>query len=658
MRAYLAAWRERDYAAMHTLLSPESQQFISIDQFAALHRSVLQKLSVQTLNSQLQSILIDGLAATATFRTEWQTVIFNRLETDHLMRLRFDPEPAQWVIGWQHNLILPVLDLGVSLLFEEAAPLRGNIYDVQAVALAKHDQAVTVGVVPQNLRDDGETLRILAALLSTDPVVMQEKIQQARSDWFVPLGDLSFDDSITHYDTLQGLVGVERRPYPIRSYPEDTLAAHTLGTMGPISPDKAASFQQQGYTGDELIGQTGLEAWGELFLAGRRGGRLIALSPAGQILEEVANAAPKPGGHIHLSLDHELQAMAEAALGDRLGSIVMMQPDGFIKALATNPRYSPNDFATGVDVETWQRLLQDASLPMLHRPLQGVYPPGSVFKIISLAAAMEHLGYTPEHSFTCRGTWAGLGSDFVKKCWLEQGHGAITLKDGLTQSCNVVFYEIGLALHRLDPEFLPAMARGFGLGTPTGVMGLDESAGVIPTDTWKRATFAEPLFNGDSVNMAIGQGFVLTTPLQIARMLAAIANGGTLYQPQVVQRISARDTGEQVFTPRAIGRLPVSDLTLATLRESLFDVAQSARGTTREVFADIAFSVAGKTGTAETNQEEPHAWFAGYTPAESPELVMVVMLENAGEGSAEAAPVFRGLAEAYFARHGNFPEQP
>ncbi|RME41433.1 MAG: penicillin-binding protein 2, partial [Caldilineae bacterium] len=437
-------------------------------------------------------------------------------------------------------------------------------------------------------------------------------------------------------------------PHPVRTYPQGETAGHVVGTLGAIPAEQLDSYRMQGYRGDELIGLTGVEGWGEPFLAGRRGGRLVTLSPAGRELAEIAAAPARPGGNIHLSLDTDLQKRAEYILGAQRGAIVVMEPSGIVRAMASWPRFNPERFATGIRASDWNALRNDSRRPLVNRAAQGTYPPASVFKIVSMAAALEKLGYTPDTMFTCNGIWYGLGENFPKECWLKTGHGRISLKEGLTQSCDVVFYEVGLALHRQDPALLPAMARAFGLGAPTGIMGVDEAGGLVPDDEWKTAALGEHFFEGDAVNMAIGQGYMLVTPLQIARLLAAVATGGTLHRPQIVRRLSARDTGDQYFSPEETGALPLSAENLTVIQQALVNVAHGRRGTARKAFEGVAFTVAGKTGTAETTVDAPHAWFAGYAPADDPAVVVAVLLENAGEGSEKAAPLFRLMVESYF----------
>ncbi len=643
---YLAAWQQQDLGAMYALLTPDSQQRTSASDFEIIHRHVLEQTTTLSLAVKRQSLLVEGTQATAAFHTVWHTSLFNVIETDHSMLLRF--VNGNWRVVWEPTLLLPQMGYGVTLALLEETVARGDIVDAQTQALATNVQVITVGVVPGQIEDRARLISSLGPVLGLDAAEIKAKISAARPDWFVPLGDIDFDTSVQYLDLLSSLKGVERRPHPARSYPHGETGAHIVGTLGGISAAQLDSYRSQGYRGDELVGQTGIEGWGEPFLAGKRGGRLVTFSPAGKEMAELASAPARPGGNIYLNLDVALQQRAEEILGARRGSIVVMTPTGTVKAMASYPRFNPQLFATGIDAQAWASLLNNPDRPLINRPAQGTYPPASVFKIISMAAAIEKLGMSPNTTFTCNGIWYGLGKDFPKSCWLKTGHGVISLQDGLTQSCDVVFYEVGKALFEKDPTLLPSMARAFGLGQPTGIMGIDEASGIVPDDTWKQATLNEPFFVGDAVNMAIGQGYVLATPLQIARMIAALSANAQLSRPQLVRQLSSRDAGDQFFPPEVVGALPVAATTLATIQQAMIGVAHGRRGTARKAFEGVGFTVAGKTGTAETVTDAPHAWFAGYTPAENPQVIIVVMLENAGEGSEKAAPLFRLLAESYF----------
>jgi penicillin-binding protein 2 len=453
--------------------------------------------------------------------------------------------------------------------------------------------------------------------------------------------------SQAHYETLASLPAVELREKEIRAYPAGSVGAHVVGYMGPIYAQDLEEWLKKGYRGDEMVGQAGLEAWGEVYLAGRRGGTLTLIDNYGAWVATLAEQPATPARSIYTTLRRDLQQAAELLLaaGGKPGAIVALDPrDGAILTLATYPTYDPNLFVTGMPAEDWAKLDADPLRPLVNRALQSAYPPGSVFKIVTLTAGLEEGGLTRNSRFTCNGVWTGLGADWSKVCWLETGHGNVDVITGLTVSCNVVFYEIGLLLDGLEAGILPTYARGFGLGQPTGMKELPESPGLVGDAAWKRATYDEPWVPGDSVNLSTGQGFLLTTPLQVARMAAAVANGGALLRPQIVYRI-----GEELILQREeTGRLPISQEHLAELQEGLLGAGTLPHGTAYRAMQGLPFDVAGKTGTAETGETKPHAWFVGYAPAGDPEIVVAVVIEHGGEGPTVAAPLFRRLVEAYF----------
>jgi penicillin-binding protein 2 len=646
-QAYLAAWRTGDYGTMYSLLTPDSQLRLSLQEHQGFYTHALTEATANQVDTQLQSLLHNGPQASATFRTTWQTTLFGPLNADNQMQLKF--VEGHWGVEWQPTLVLPQLTEGTSLAFLSEKPTRGNIYDRNLHALAIQGQMITVGVVPQYLEDEKAVIELLARITEVKPDKIQATIAEARPNWFVPIGDISFETSLEYDNLLNQLVGVDRRSHEIRTYNDGETAAHVIGYMGSIPAERKEEYLAAGYQADDLVGLAGVEGWAERDLAGQRGGRLVTLSPSRQVLSEIAIVDSRAGSSVHLTIDTIFQATVEHLLGERLGAVVVMDShSGAIHALVSHPRFKPAVFITGFDVEAWTELYTNESRPLLNRASQGLYPPGSIFKIVTMSAGLEALDLEPEQSFGCTGEWDGLGQEFVKKCWLETGHGEINLLDGLTQSCDVVFYEVGLALHQKDPQLLPDWARAFGLGAPTNILGVEESVGVVPDNAWKQANFSQPLFDGDAVNSAIGQGFMLSTPLQVARLLAAIGNGGHLLRPRIVDRIVTVDGAEQVFEPEVVGTLPLFPESLALIRGSLEAVVSGARGTARQAFEGITYTVAGKTGTSESGQEEPHAWFAGYAPADNPRVAVAVILEHAGEGSKEAAPLFRRVVEAFF----------
>ncbi len=646
-QTYLAAWSRGDYATMYSLLTQESQIRINPEQFADFYTRTLTEATVTQVDTQLQSLLHTGDHASATFFSGWQTSLFGPINANNQMTLKFID--GRWGVVWQPTLVLPQLGQGVSLAFLSELPARGNIYDKKFHALATQGQMVTVGVIPQYLEDENNVVDHLSQITKVKPENIQAAIDAARPDWFVPIAEIDFETSLEVDNLLNNLTGVDRRAHEVRTYNDGETAAHVIGYMGAIPAERKQEYLDQGYRGDELVGLAGIEHYAEDSLAGKRGGRLVTLSPTREVLSEIASVTARAGSSVYLTLDTVFQATVERLLGQRVGAIVVMDPNtGAIYALASYPRFKPAVFTRGFDAEAWVKLYTEETRPLVNRATQGLYPPGSIFKVVTISAGLEGIELKPNNMYTCTGKWDGLGQEFEKKCWLETGHGNINLIDGLTQSCDVVFYEVGLALHKEDPQLLPNWARACGLGVPTDIVGVLESTGVVPDDAWKQANLNQPLFDGDAVNSAIGQGYMLATPLQIGRLLAAIGNGGRLMRPYLIEKIVAADGTEQLFEPEVAGTLPLSPENLDLIRRSLEAVVSGARGTARAAFQGITYTVAGKTGTSESGQEEPHAWFAGYAPAEEPQVAIAVVLEHAGEGSKEAAPLFRQVVEAFF----------
>ncbi|GAB4547416.1 MAG: hypothetical protein Kow0063_42100 [Anaerolineae bacterium] len=655
---FLAAWSAGDYETMYNLLIDADRLSMSSDQFRARYLNALREATATAIRAELRSLLHEGPRAVAGFRGEWETTLFGPLGFENRLNLRWE-DAAGWRVDWSPGLVLPQLGEGQKLVLLDHRPVRGNIYDRGGLGLAVDGRVVTIGVVPGWLEDQATVISLLSSITGVATEIIQDKLASAQPDWFVPVADVSPEVSINNDELLSSLAGVTRRERTIRVYKAGGLAAHLLGYLGTIPPDELEAWQSRGYRGDELVGRAGVEGWGEPYLAGRRGGRLVVLTQHNEEVTQVAEAASRPGGSIHLTIDKAFQADVERILGQQPGAIVALDPEtGFVLAIASYPGFDPNLFATGIDPKTWASLNSNPHRPLLGRGTQGAYPPGSVFKIVTMAAGMQYLGLGAGATFVCTGTWNRLGDEFVKTCWLETGHGRINLQDGLTQSCDVVFYDVGLALQNTDPQLLPDMARAFGLGAVTGINGVEEAAGLVPDPAWKLAQKAESWFPGDSVNLAIGQSYLLATPLQMANMLAAVGNGGTLYRPQLVRRIVEPVGPEQVNQPEVLARLPVSPETLTVIRNALEQVVSGPRGTARDAFAGATFTAAGKTGTAETGQEEPHAWFAGYAPAEAPQIAVAVLLEHGGEGSKKAAPIFRQVVEAYFARQSALGRSP
>jgi penicillin-binding protein 2 len=654
--AFLEAWGRGDYAGMYSLLSPLSRDAVSPEEFKERYLEVVRSGGILGVEAAVLSALKDGNAAQVQYEVNLRTALVGTLTRKIEMPLVYTE--GRWAVSWTDGLILPELLGGGTLTFEFAVPARGNLYDRNGLGLAVQGEAVAIGVQPNQITNEAALLAALSDLLGMPQADIQEKYAAAQPDWYVPIGQASAEEVQSRLGSLSTLGGVIMTRYTTRYYPFGGAAPHVLGYMGAIPPEELEAYRALGYTGDERVGRAGLEAWGEPYLAGTRGGVLYAVSPGGQ-LTKLAESTALPSQAVYLTLDRELQLEAEAVLGDFQGSIIILNPaTGEVLAMASAPDYDPNLFdPTNRNSAALEAVLVDPGRPLLNRATQGIYPPASVFKIPMTAAAMMSGLYARESTYTCTGVWNTLGSTAVKYDWTVTAgvapHSTISLPEALAYSCDPYFYTIAYDMFQYNPDFMAEVGLAFGLGRATGIEQVAEAVGLMPDPAWKLATHGEAWTPGDSVNMGIGQGFLQVTPIQIAQMLSAVWNNGVIVRPQLVHHI-APPGGAPTFemAREETGRLPVSAEQLAVIREGLEGAVNFPRGTVRHLFPTFEVPVAGKTGTAEDPAAGlPHAWFAGYTDArrpDKPDIVIVVMLENIGEGSAFAAPIFKRLVEIYF----------
>jgi penicillin-binding protein 2 len=650
-RSFFEAWNAEDYARMYSLTAPAVQAAVTQEAFAQSYRAALHTTTAISLTLLPRSLSVDGETAWIEFQETWHTGMFGALQaTNTLDLVQVD---NAWYVDWTRAAIWPDLADGNAFAIEYQIPARANIYDRNGAGLAIPTTIVTVGVIPDRIEDE----TVLLATLSQALGLTQQEIQQAYAgqpgNWFIPITDITGEESLTLNEQLS-LPGIERRERAGRLYPLNGVASHVVGWVSPIPAEHADAYRQQGYRADQRVGVAGLEAWGESILAGQNGGRLSLTAEDNSYVGKLAERPAKRGRPIYTTIDRDLQHQAELMLGGRPGAVVAVDVNtGAVLAMTSGPGFDSNVFVRST--EEWQRMavLNDPNQPLVNRAIQGQYPAGSVFKIVTLAAALGAGNLSPETTFNCPGYWDGLGEANRKMCWLETGHGELSLRNGLTASCNVVFYNAGTALHNASPGALSEFGAAFGFGEATGLATLSEADGLMPGPAWKESVYQAGWSVGDTVNLSIGQGYLLVTPLQIARMVASVANGGTLYRPYLIERIAAGEAGEpeEVTRPNAVGQLPVSGNHLAIIQDAMLGVTTNPSiGTATHRFRGLDVAVAGKTGTAETAREtdQPHSWFAGYFPADAPEIAMVVLVEHAGEGSTVAAPMFRQVVEGYY----------
>jgi penicillin-binding protein 2 len=649
-RAFLKAWAEGDYNAMYTMLAPSRQETTTAEQFVSRYKGIATEATIKSIQIMVNSVHEEGNEAEAKYTVAMETYAVGPLQNDNTMLLR--REEGRWGVLWNPGLIFPQLSSGGSVRYLPLVSARADIFDRKGRAFTQPQTLIVVEAVPAQMKNENAVLSTLARIFNKQPGVIKAMYSNLPGDWRTPIGTLTQEEAKANYDALNQPGIYTDKTKDIRTYPRSTLAAHALGYVGQVSAEELDKLGVKGYREGDIIGKSGLELWGEQYLAGQRGGKLVILSPSGTITATLANVPAKQSQNIYTTLDSDVQEIVEKALGNRIGAAIVMDvSNGNILATASHPTWDPNRLSQKMTPQDFRALINDPGDPLVNRVTQGAFPPGSVFKIVAYSAAIEKGLYSPNSLFNDPGYWDGLGQNFRKVCWIYpvtgKGHGTLSLSNALTQSCDVTFYQVGQKLDQTDHNLLPNFARAFGLGKETGIE-LAESPGNIPDPnkgTWRP---------GDAINLVIGQGDLLTTPLQIVDMMAAIANGGTLYRPRLVDRVaSLADNTEKKFPVESRGKLPVSVTTLASIRQALARVTADKDGTAYTAFRGAKVSVAGKTGTAEVLKTgEPHSWFAAYAPADNPKIAVVVIAEHGGEGSTTAAPIVREIVEGYFALPG------
>ncbi len=652
-REYLDAWKADDYATMYSLLTSISRDAISEEEFINHYRGVAIETTLQGLDYEILAHLTTPETAQVSYRVTLHSALVGEIRGDTVMNLSL--EHGQWRVQWSDTLVLPQLEGGNYMKMDLQIPARANIYDRNGHALVAQTDATAIGVNTDQI--DPEQFETLIAELSNLTGLRQDTIQgriESAPPGYLQFGEVPAARVEQRFNVLSGLSGLVMVPSKWRFYFDGGIAPHLVGYVAPIPQEQLDEYLRRGYRQDERVGQTGLEQWGEQYLSGKRGGSLYVYNAQGQPVTKLAETPVQPAQAIYTTIDADFQLAVQQALGSFRGAAVVLERDtGRVLAMASTPGYDPNAFEP--NNYNYLALLNDtASGAFLNRATQGAYPLGSVFKIITMAAGLESGLYRPETEYTCGYEFnevAGLPPRYdwtwehFQRDGRTQPSGTLTLVGALIRSCNPYFWHIGLDLYTQGlTTAISDMARGFGMGSRTGIEVVDEAAGNVP----------DPNSEVDAINLAIGQGDFLSTPLQVARFIAAIGNGGTLYRPQVVERIAPPD-GEPtfVFQPEEQGKLPISVTTLQAIQEGMRGVVNSAtpRGTAYHVFSGLNIPVAGKTGTAESGSGLPHAWFAGYTDAgrsDLPDIAVVVFIENIGEGSDYAAPVFRRIVELYF----------
>jgi penicillin-binding protein 2 len=677
---WLELWAADSFADMWSLVATESRLTIDEQTFIDRYTSIKNEATITSIDYELLTdpsatmTAIDPFAEEVEadnevpFKVTFHTSFFGDFPDRNSMPLVQEDvtvpaeEPGgepqkrkEWRVLWTPSLYFSALDDTSLVHFFQRVPRRGTIYDRHGEPLAIDADLPVIGIVPDLVRDDEATIAALTnALQMSDAEVRAHVETTLPSYYFIPVKTLPYGTTDAEVQVFRDMVdlGVVVHEGTQRYYPHGSAAAHVVGYMTEVTPEQLEALAMKGFAPGDLIGTGGLEGQYEETLSGKRGGLLATVSPEGTIKATIAEQASEPGMDLWLTLDVEIQARAEAELGERPGSIIVMDPrDNSVVALASYPRFDPNAFIRGLTQQEADNLFNNPDLPLFNRALLAEYPPGSTFKPVTMAAGIEKTDYTTGSTFHCVPVWTGLGEDFPQKNWQTVDRGWLTPAEGLMASCNPVFFDLAKRLDEIDENAFPDFIRQFGYGSPTGI-GMEEAAGLVPDPEWKLDTIGDYWFRGDAVNMAIGQGFVLATPIQIANAYSAIAGTGVLRKPLLVWRIGEPSAGGgiavQQFEAEDVRPLPVSQETLDSIRYGLYLVTQSAGGTSYQAWLGTPLDVAGKSGTAEDLSEgSDHVFFVAYANRSAPSLIALGALETGESGSAEVAPMLRRILEAY-----------
>jgi len=562
---------------------------------------------------------------------------------------------------------------------QPVAPRRGLIYDRNGILLADNQPTFSVTLLREeisNIDDTLETLSELIEITERDIDRFRQRLQQRRRPYeTVPLRFRLTEEEIARISVnYHRLPGVQVEADLIRFYPFGESLVHVLGYVGRINERDLERIDTAKYAGTDYIGKLGVERFYEPILHGEVGFQKVETNARGRVLRILEHEDPKPGVDLKLSLDIQLQQFTEKVLQGWKASVVVIEPEtGGILALVSTPAYDPNLFVTGISNADYNELRDSPDLPLFNRAVRGGYPPGSTIKPIMAMAAIDSNTVRADYTIWDPGYYQVTQGGRRYRDWRRGGHGRVNMNLAIAQSVDTWFYDVG---HRMGNEPMAHYMRMFGFGEITAVDTPEAIRGVLPTRDWKRATMNEPWYPGDSINMSIGQGYMVATPLQLAIATAVLANRGRWVQPRVLMGvIDETNEGEERLTlPDLVTQHPVpADVDVKNpdlwgpIIQGMVDVVHGPTGTARRVGQGMTYKMAGKTGTAQVigiaqdarydaskidARFHDHALFIGFAPVDNPEIAIAVVVENGGGGSSVAAPIARKVMDAWLS--GNY----
>ncbi len=550
------------------------------------------------------------------------------------------------------------------LIFEPIVPIRGKIFDRNGQIIADNKLSYQLTITPEKLNNIDKILaELLAQKILTNKDINQYKKRRKHYKKFqeIPLANQVSEQNMIKVLTSGQYNGLNIRPYFSRIYPTTQTLSHILGYVGRINSKELTKYGKDNYRGINYIGKSGIEKYYESKLKGLSGHQRIIHNANGRRIDSKVIQASQSGQNLYLSIDTQLQKKALDLLGNNRGSVVMMSPStGEVLVLASAPSFDASLFVDGISTKDYKALQSDKNRPLFNRALSGTYPPGSTIKPLMALAAIENDIIPIDYQVFCKGFYSLPNHSHKYRDWKKSGHGTIGLKDSLAQSCDVFFYNIA---NKMGIDLMHDYLTQFNLGQKTNIDLPYESAGILPSREWKKHTQGKSWYKGETVIAGIGQGFMTATPLQLAVFTSAIANRGKLVVPKLLKN-TQYPNGELEHNPSVTKSFPIKDIAhyesvIDGMKRTIYD----KKGTARRLNKNLSYILAGKTGTAQVfglegktyiaeniaKHLQDHALFTGFAPADNPEVTIAVIIENAGSGSAHAAPLAKRMLDAYFA---------
>ncbi len=570
-----------------------------------------------------------------------------------------------WYLQVQKGEQFALLAENNRVRYVEVAAPRGNIFDRKGREIVTNRPSFNVVWSREDNRLDDQLLKKMARILDVDISVLLARIRKMENTpGHIPIrlaDDIDWEKVAYIENNRLDLPGVKIEVVPLRVYHYDNLASHLIGYLGEINKKELKASKEGVYRGGDLVGKMGLEKIREFDLRGEKGRSYMEVNALGFEQKNLKGEEPLPGSDLQLTIDIDMQKIAEDIMteNDFAGAVVAVEVNsGRQLVLASAPTLQINEFVGGISHKAWNGMLENPHHPLLNKVVQGQYPPASTYKLVTAAAGLAEGVINSETVMYCPGHYR-FGNR-IYRCWKRAGHGAVNLEKAVAESCDVFFYQVGL---RLGVDRLAEYAKKLGIGKKTGVEMEHEKGGLAPTSAWKKRRYNEVWQEGETLSVAIGQGFDLATPIQICMMTAAVANGGTLYKPMVIEKIFDSD-GNLVShkQPQVAQQFTGQGRNLRLIREGMKEAVNGRHGTGRAARLE-GITVAGKTGTAQVvrlkqykhlkEEDIPykyrdHAWFTCFAPAENPKIAVTVLVEHGLHGGSAAAPVAKAVLEKYF----------